>query len=162
MEYIKVAFVMSRFDSAAAAANPVTYPATNLLYSSSYIYTPVTTFNSPVVLVQGTTSNLYYYHLPDTRYAIYGISRFSIPRNTNTSCSTILINSTLNNIDSYTITTPNVNPSNFFFQADIFTKSLSSLCNSDPTNSPLSYQVLTSSQKSFVTVPTQSLQQFVL
>ena len=162
MEYIKVAFVLSRFDSAAAAANPVTYPATNLLYSSSYIYTPVTTFNSPVVLVKGTASNLYYYRLPDTRYAIYGISRFSIPKNTNTSCSTILINSTLNNIDSYTITTPNINPSNFFFQADIFTKSLSSLCNSDPINSPLSTQIFTSSQKTFVTVPTQSLQQFIL
>ena len=162
MEYIKVAFVLSRFDSKAAADG--TYPATNLLYSSSYIYTPVTTFNSPVVLVKGTVPapNQYYYRLPDTRYAIYGISRFSIPKNTNTSCSTILINSTLNNIDSYTITTPNINPSNFFFQADIFTKSISSLCNNDPINSPLSTQIFTSSQKTFVTVPTQSLQQFIL
>lgn len=51
LEYIKVAFVLSRFDSSLAA--PVALPAAatypmgsaNMQYSSSYIYTPVSTFN---------------------------------------------------------------------------------------------------------------------
>lgn len=159
-----MAYVLSRFDAGNVGTATTPYPYTNLLYSSSYLYTTVTTFNTPIVAVNlaSSTYNKYYYHLPDTRYAIYGVTKFSLPKNANTSCSTILINATLNNIDSYTITTPNINPSEFVFQADIFTKTLTTLCNTDPINSPLSAPIYTVGQKTFFTVPTMSIQQFVL
>ena len=88
-----------------------------MIYSSSYIFTPVTTFNTPVAVTRGTgvAYNQNYYHLPDTRYAIYGITQFFIPKASNTTCSTISVNATLNSIDAFTITTPNTNPTNFFF-----------------------------------------------
>jgi hypothetical protein len=130
--------VISRLET--AAINAGTYPAgSNLLYSSSYVYTPVTTFNTPVPIDQGssgspTSFNQFYYQLPDARYAIYGITWFILPKNTNTSCSTILINGTLNGGNTLTITTPNSNPTAFFV-ADIFTVNLGALCNSNPTTS---------------------------
>jgi hypothetical protein len=160
LEYIKVAFVLSRFDS--AIVNPAgTYPSgSRLLYTASYIYTPVTTFNSGVAAQRGATFNQRYYQLPDARYAIYGITQFDLPKNTNTVCSTILINATLNSVDTFTITTPNSNPTSFFFVADIFTVNLDNLCN--PGNvASFQSQMSTVGQKSFFTVPTQSLQQYI-
>ena len=116
MEFIKIAFVLSRLDNGATGG---AYPTgSTLQYSSSYIFTPVTTFNTPVAVSRGTTAaafNKNYYHLPDTRYAIYGITQFFLPKSGNNTCSTISINSTLNSIDAFTVTTPNTNPTNFFF-----------------------------------------------
>ena len=164
VEYIKIAFVITRVASTAATGK-VLPSGSGLLYSSSQIYTPVTTFNTPVALKQGTTAltdpNLYYYHLPDARYAIYGIHSFDLPKGSNISCSTILVNATLNNIDSYTVTTPNTSPSDFMFAADIFTVNIDKLCNPDSTN-PTSSVFTTVGAKNFFTVPTMSLQQFIL
>jgi hypothetical protein len=158
-----VAFVISRLDSALIPAQ--TYPSgSTLLYSSSYVYTNVTTFNSAFPIDQGVTGtsafNQLYYHLPDARYTIYGITWFILPKNSNTSCSTILLNGTLNSGDTLTVTTPNSNPIAFFV-ADIFTVNLDVLCNPNPTTSPLSAQILAVGQLSFFTVPTQSLQQYI-
>lgn len=162
LEYIKVAFVISRFDIAVP-----TYPMGNSLlqYSSSYIYTPVTVFNTAVPVQRGITPtffpNRYYYQLPDARYAIYGVTAFDLPQNVNTSCSTILINATLDNVNTYTLTTPNSNPTNVFFVADIFTVNVDNLCS--PTDgTPFSVQKETVGQKSFFTVPTMSLQQYII
>ncbi len=159
-----MAFVISRVASIPSTGK-VLPSGSGLLYSSSQIYTPVTTFNTPVVLKQGTgvnDYNRYYYHLPDTRYAIYGIHSFDLPKGSNISCATILINSTLNNIDSYTVTTPNTNPTSFMFSADIFTVNIDRLCNPDSTNNPISAVFTTVGAKNFFTVPTMSLQQFIL
>jgi hypothetical protein len=156
--------VISRLESAAILSG--TYPAgSNLLYSSSYIYSNVTTFNTPVPIDHGTLGsptafNQLYYHLPDARYAVYGITWFILPKNTNTSCSTILLNGTLSTGDTLTVTTPNSNPTAFFV-ADIFTVNLNVLCNPNPTTSPLSAQILAVGQLSFFTIPTQSLQQYI-
>jgi hypothetical protein len=87
------------------------------------------------------------------------VTQFELPKNTNTVCSTILINATLNSIDTFTMTTPNSNPTNFFFTADIFTVNLDNLCRTGAT--PLSTLQQTVGQKSFFTVPTQSLQQYI-
>ena len=166
LEYIKVAFVISRFDSALATnppTNPPTYPMGNSLlqYSSSYIYTPVTIFNTAVPVQKGINLNPNYYQLPDARYAIYGVTAFDFPQNVNTSCSTILINATLDNINTYTLTTPNSNPTNVFFVADIFTVNVDNLC--APTDgTPFATQKEVVGQKSFFTVPTMSLQQYII
>jgi cell division protein FtsI/penicillin-binding protein 2 len=54
VEYIKVAFVMSRYD-AYVDATTGTYPSGSLmLYSSSYVFTTVTTFNQAVAITRGT------------------------------------------------------------------------------------------------------------
>jgi hypothetical protein len=163
VEYIKIAFVLSRFDSQPSYAQ--TYPSgSSLLYSSSYVFTTVTTFNTAVPINQGvygtSAYNQFYYHLPDARYAIYGITWFILPKNSKTSCSTILLNGTLNSGDTLTVTTPNSNPTAFFV-ADIFTVNTDYLCNSNP-NSPSSSQVLTIGQLSFFTVPKQRLQQYIV
>ena len=135
--YMKMAFVISRFDNEKIDTG---YPSTispndpsELLYSSSYIFTQVTSFNTAIAAVNKATIgtieyNNYYYHLVDTRYAIYGITSFELPKDNTTSCSTILINATLDNIDTFTVTTPNDNPTNVFFAADIFTKNTDTLC----------------------------------
>lgn len=160
LEYIKVVFVISRFDSGLAAT---TYPRGSVMqYSSSYIYTPVTIFNKAVPVLKGVALNPDYYQLPDTRYAIYGVTSFDLPKNTNTSCSTILINATLDNINTYTMTTPNSNPASFLFVADIFTVNVDRLC--APTDGVTAFftQMETVGQKSFFTVPTMSLQQFII
>jgi hypothetical protein len=156
--------VISRLESFAVTA--LTYPSgSKLVYSSSYVYSNITTFNNPVPIQRGasgsaTAFNQIYYHLPDARYAIYGITWFILPKNTNTSCSTILLNGTLNSGDTLTVTTPNSNPT-AFFAADIFTVNLDVLCNPNPVTSPLSTQILAVGQLSFFTVPTQSLQQYI-
>lgn len=158
--YMKVAFVISVMDTSFIASS---YPSgSNMLYSSSYVFTTVTTFNEAVPIVQGTFAsaeyNQLYFRLPDNRYAIYGITNFELPNTA--SCSTILINATLNNIDSYTVTTPNGSPTNFFFVADIFTVNIDTLCR--PTSGSISSQILTVGKKAFFTVPTQSLHQYIL
>lgn len=158
LEYIKVAFVISRYDIALT-----TYPMGNslLLYSSSYIYTPVTTFNTAVPVQRNVNLNPNYFQLPDARYAIYGVTAFDFPQNVNTSCSTILINATLDNINTYTLTTPNSNPTSVFFVADIFTVNVDNLC--APTDgTPFATQKEVVGQKSFFTVPTMSLQQYII
>ena len=73
-----------------------------------------------------------------------------------------MVNSTLNNIDSYTVTTPNTNPTSFMFSADIFTVNIDKLCNPDSTNNPISAVFTTVGAKNFFTVPTMSLQQFII
>ena len=161
---MKVAFVHSKYDSGV-----LYYPTGSaMLYSSSYVFTNVTVFNSGVAIQQGafgstTEFNQIYYHLPDARYAIYGITSFNLPQNSNTSCSTILIDATLNSIDTYTITTPNINPTDFFFQADIFTVNIDNLCRPTVASGDTLYsQVFTVGKKSYFTVPTQSQQQYIL
>lgn len=152
--------MISRFDSALVSPAS-TYPSGSaLLYSASHIYTPVTSFNSGVAAQRGSTYNQRYYPLPDARYAIYGVTQFDLPKNTNTSCSTIHINATLNSVDTFTITTPNSNPTSFFFVADIFTVNLDNLCNSGNSAS-FQTQMTIVGQKSFFTIPTQSLQQYI-
>ncbi len=172
IEYIKIAFVLSRFDSGKSdfpgvPAASITYPVGSaLLYSSSYVFASVSTFNSAVALKKGATGtatafNQHYYHLPDARYAIYGITEFVFPKTNTTSCTTMVINATLDNIDTYTITTPNSSPTSFFFVADIFTVNIDVLCR--PTDgSQFETQMLVVGQKSFFTVPTQSLQQYIV
>lgn len=156
---MKVAFVYSVVDSALFAT---TYPSgsLNMIYSSSYVFTPVTVFNAavPIINLQPSNYNPNYYRLTDTRYAIYGVTSFTLPKTA--ACSTILVNATLNNIDSYTMTTPNGNPSNFFFVADIFTVNIDQLCK--PTTGQISSQILTVAKASYFTVPTQSLHQYIL
>lgn len=121
--FIKVAFVHSRFDwQLTNAGGGNVYPTdSTMIYSSSYVFTSVSTFNSPVAIIQGSFNNLYY-HLPDTRYAIYGITNFNLPQGSG--CTTIKLNVTLDSIDAYTVTTPNANPAEIFFTADIFTKNI--------------------------------------
>lgn len=101
--------------------------------------------------------------LPDARYAIYGLKGFTFPKSTtnNTCTTTISIDSTLNSINSYTVNTPNANPTNIFFSADIFTVNVGTLCT--PTTIDVSPFIFLNSlgKKSFFTVPTQSQQQFI-
>ena len=164
LTYIKVAFVYSRLDYfLTIAGGGSTYPAgSNMLYSSSYVFTNVTTFNTAVAITRATTTtefNRFYYHLPDTRYAIYGITNFDIPQGAG--CTTIKVNATLDSIDAFTVTTPNANPANMFFVADIFTKNIDQLCQPG-NNALLASQIFTVGKKSFFTIPTQSLEQFIL
>ena len=166
--FIKVAFVHSRLDfhlTAAGAAPTATYPSGSvMLYSSSYVFTSVSEFNVPVAINRGTWAsatefNQLYYHLPDTRYAIYGITNFDIPQGSG--CATIKVNATLDSIDAFTITTPNANPANVFFVADIFTRNIDQLCQPG-NNALLASQIFTVGKKSFFTIPTQSLEQFII
>ena len=164
--FIKVAFVHSRFDYYLTENGAVTtpsYPAGSvMLYSSSYVFTTVSTFNAAVAINRGTTAadfNRRYYHLPDTRYAIYGLANFDIPQGNG--CSTILVNVTLDSIDAFTVTIPNPNPENVLFVADIFTKNIDQLC--QPGNNVLlASQIWTVGKKSFFTIPTQSQEQYIL
>ena len=123
----------------------------------------MTTFNTPVPLVRGTAAtdfNQLYYRLPDARYAIYGITSFYLPKSATTVCSTILINSTLNSINSFTVTTPNTTPQDVLFVADIFTVNTDNLCN--PGDTPFQTLKETVGQKSFFTIPTLSNQQYIV
>jgi len=142
-----------------------------LSYSSSYVFTRVSSFNTAVPITQGLNSrntgaginfNQHYMRLPDARYAIYGLTGFSFPRNRNSTCaSTLWVNSTLNNINTYTISTPNPNPSEFWFSADIFTVNVFTLCTPSDGTSPFTF-INTIGQKNYFTVPTQSVQQYIL
>ena len=183
LQYIKIGVVYSIFDEffkpAETAISPNIYnigtgkPISALSYSSSYVFEKVKVFNTlnPITqgnnaLSTGTTStwNQKYMRLPDARYAIYGLKGFTFPRTmTNNTCtSTISISSTLNSINSYTVNTPNANPTNIFFQADIFTVNLGTLCTpSTPNIAPFTF-INTLGKKSYFTVPTQSLQQYIL
>lgn len=189
LQYIKVAFVYSVMDTAFVPAFTALYPTlyiqplppnpvSALSYSSSYVFAKVSRFNTSVPIQRGdptiTTDalaaaantninyNQHYMRLPDTRYAIYGLSGFSFPKNRNTSCSsTIWVNSTLDNINTYTVNTPNSNPTDFFFTADIFTVNVFTLCTpSDATVNPFSF-ITTIGQKNYFTVPTQSINQYI-
>jgi hypothetical protein len=160
LTYIKVAFVLSRFDFGLTAT---TYPVGSaMLFSASHVFTRVSTFNSAVAIQHGAIAsaafNQLYYRLPDTRYAIYGITSFELP--SSGTCSTLQVNATLNSIDTFTITTPNSSPAQFFFAADIFTVNVDQLCRT--SGIPFSTQVNTVGKKSYFTVPTQSLQQYIL
>lgn len=57
LEYLKVAFVISRMASTADSPTKQLPSGSALLYSSSHIYTAVTTFNTPVAVIQGTASS---------------------------------------------------------------------------------------------------------
>lgn len=179
LQYIKLAFVYSVMDilykpgQAKTTHYPTVYQedAVNSLssilsYSSSYVFTKVSTFNAAVPIIQGLTAtttqyNQYYMTLPDARYAIYGLSGFSFPKNKNSQCSsTIWVNATLNNINTYTISTPNPNPTDFWFSADIFVKNIFEICTPSDGTSPFSF-LTNIGKKSFFTVPTQSIQQFI-
>ena len=139
--------------------------ASALSYSSSYIFTKVASFNTAVPIVQGDTTmttgptityNQHYMRLPDTRYAIYGLTGFSFPKNNVSVCSsTLWVNATLDNINTFTITTPNDHPVNFWFSADIFVKNVFELCTPSDGTSPFSF-LTNIGKKSFFTVPTQS------
>ena len=171
--FIKVAFVHSRFDyqfTARSGSATTTYPSGSaMLYSSSYVFTNVSTFNSPVAITRPADTaaglalvdnwNRRYYHLPDARYAIYGLTNFDIPQGSG--CTTLKVNATLNNIDSYTIETPNANPTNMFFVADIFTKNVDQLCQPG-NNALLASQINTLTSSTFKTIPTESVKQFII
>ena len=171
--FIKVAFIHSRFDyqfTFRSGSATATYPSGSaMLYSSSYVFTNVSTFNSPVAITRpaDTTAgialtnnwNRRYYHLPDTRYAIYGLTNFDIPQGSG--CTTLKVNATLNSIDAYTIETPNANPTNMFFVADIFTKNVDQLCQPG-NNALLASQILTLTSSTFKTIPTESVKQFII
>ena len=137
-----------------------------LSYSSSYVFTKVSSFNTAVPITQGLNSNKKAYNqrymrLPDARYAIYGLTGFSFPKNKNSTCSsTIWVNSTLNNVNTYTISTPNSNPTDFWFSADIFTVNVFTLCTPSDGTSPFTF-ITTIGQKNYFTVPTQSIQQYI-
>jgi hypothetical protein len=179
LQYIKLAFVYSVMDAfykptqADTTLYPTVYqedvatPATSTLsYSSSYVFTKVSTFNAAVPIIQGKTAtttqyNQWYMTLPDARYAIYGLSGFSFPKNKNAQCtSTIWVNATLNNINTYTVSTPNPNPTEFWFSADIFVKNIFEICTPSDDTSPFSF-LTNIGKKSFFTVPTQSIQQYI-
>ena len=171
--FIKVAFVHSRFDyrfTFRSGSATTTYPSGSaMLYSSSYVFTNVSTFNSPVAINRPADTaagialidnwNRRYYHLPDARYAIYGLTNFDIPQGSG--CTTLKVNATLNNIDSYTIETPNANPTNMFFVADIFTKNIDQLCQPG-NNALLASQINTLTSSTFKTIPTESVKQFII
>lgn len=184
LQYIKVGIVYSIFDEFFKPTQDATTLFPNiynigtgktisaLSYSSSYVLEKVKLFNTLNPITQGditkttgttTTWNQHYMRLPDARYAIYGLKGFTFPRNNanNTCTSTISINSTLNSINSYTVNTPNANPTNIFFSADIFTVNVGTLCT--PTTINISPFIFLNSigKKSFFTVPTQSLQQYI-
>ena len=183
LQYLKVAFVYSVMDTffkpdQASSAYPAVYekktvtPFTSALsYSSSYVFTKVSSFNTAVPITQGLNSkstgaginyNQHYMRLPDARYAIYGLTGFSFPKNRNSTCtSTLWVNSTLNNINTYTISTPNPNPTEFWFSADIFTVNVFTLCAPSDGTSPFTF-ITTIGQKNYFTVPTQSVQQYIL
>lgn len=166
LEYIKIGFVYSRFDDALVAT---TYPyGSTLLYTSSYIFEKVVKFNTTVPIKRGalgsiTDYNQHYYRLPDTRYAIYGLTAFSLPKSTTTVCgSQIWVNATLTSINTYNMFTPNLSPTNFYFSADIFTLNLDVLCASTDPSIPTFSDILTVGKKNFFTVPTQSLEQYIV
>lgn len=183
LQYIKLAFVYSVFDAfykpaqTATELTPTIYNTgfgatiSNLPYSSSYVFTRVTSFNTANPIQQGDTTkitgatltyNQNYMRLPDARYAIYGLTGFSFPKNSNSTCtSTLWINSTLNSINTYTVNTPNPNPTAIYFSADIFTSNVGTLCT--PTTagtSPYTF-INTVGKKNYFTVPTQSIQQYI-
>ncbi len=184
LQYIKLAFVYSIMDAfykpaqGGATRYPTVYNenpeapfSSALSYSSSYVFTKVSTFNAAVPIIQGDTTkttladgityNQWYMTLPDARYAIYGLSGFSIPKNKNSVCtSTLWVNATLNNINTYTVSTPNANPANFWFSADIFAKNVFEICTPADGTSPFSF-LTNIGKKSFFTVPTQSIKQFI-
>jgi hypothetical protein len=177
LQYIKVAFVYSVFD-AYYVPNQSTfqntpsnyYPGSVLSYSSSYVFDKVAHFNTATPIKQGNPSqtvaptityNQHYMRLPDARYAIYGLTSFSFPQNANSSCTTsISVSTILNSINTYTINTPNPNPTNFYFSADIFTVNVDNLCIPSDGSSPFAF-VSTIGNKNYFTVPTQSIQQFI-
>ena len=163
MTYIKIAFVISRFDSGRVNAANDPYPAgSNMIYSSSYVFAKVETFNSAVALVKGAAAGTYnqnYYHLPDARYAIYGLVQFNIPKGATNPCSTILLNATLNSIDTYTVTSPNTNLVDVYFKAQIFTKNVGQLCQPG-NNALLANPVFTVVHKTQTLVPDRHDQQY--
>jgi hypothetical protein len=181
LQYLKVAFVYSVMDTYFKPAQTSNYPSvyekktltpfiSALSYSSSYVFTKVSAFNTAVPITQGLTAkktgagltyNQHYMRLPDARYAIYGLTGFSFPRNKNTSCSSnIGVSAVLNNINTYTITTSNSNPSDFWFSADIFTVNVLTLCTPADGTSPFTF-ITTIGQKNYFTVPTQSIEQYI-
>lgn len=169
LEYIKIGFVYSRFDDAISDPITGTYPyGSSLLYTSSYIFDKVVKFNTTIPVKKGLLGsaseyNQHYYRLPDTRYAIYGLTAFSLPKSTTTVCgSQIWVNATLTSINTYNMFTPNLSPTNFYFSADIFTLNLDVLCASLDPNVPTFSDVLIVGKKNYFTVPTQSLEQYIV
>ncbi len=101
--------------------------------------------------------------LPDNRYSIFGLTGFNLPKNSKSNCSsTIWINATLDSINTYTVSTPNANPSDFFVSGDIFTVNVDKNCPPpDGVDDRFSF-LTTIGQKDYFTVPTQSQEQFIL
>ena len=167
IKYLKVAFVLSRLDEFfISGTGPLpsreyteftTAPErSTLLYSSSYIYEAVTTFNESVALKQGASPsefNQNYYKLPDKRYSFYGLSSFELPTSTVYSCTTIEITVTLDSFDTYTVFTPNLGRNHFLISGDIFTKNMWDLCApSDPTDDRFE-NLVTFGKKSETVIP---------
>lgn len=179
LEYVKIAFVLSRYDKLYTGAYVPTgttewtgnYHVVNgystHLFSASYIYEKVGTFNQTVNIQQtaaATTGNHFYYKLPDARYSIFGLTSFELPTSATYGCgSSIWINATLNNINSYTVNTPNTGPLNVIVSGDIFTRNIYELCTPDDLPLSLPYNwANTFGKKSYFTVPTQSEEQYII
>ena len=119
---------------------------------------PVTTFNTSVpvthtVSTSSSNANKNFYRLPDHRYAIYGLTSFTLPKSATTSCTTLYVNATLNTADSIIVNTFTTNPQDFYFAADIFTKRVDQICSSNvPTT------ISTFNSKIYLTTPTTSAQ----
>ncbi len=181
-------FVFSIFDSAFKPAQgdetlypsvylreldpPRVTPGSYLSYSSSYIFEKVSKFNTKVPIKQGDENfvnfpdiswNQLYMRLPDNRYSIFGLTGFNLPKNSKSKCtSTIWISATLDSINTYTVNTPNANPSDFFVSGDIFTVNIDKMCPPpDGVDDRFSF-LTTIGQKDYFTVPTQSQEQFIL
>lgn len=188
LEYIKMGFVFSIFDSAFKPVQgpttlypsvylrdlpvPRTTPGSYLSYSSSYIFEKVSKFNTSVPIKQGDDTkvnfpdinwNQHYMRLPDNRYSIFGLTGFNLPKNSKSNCTaTIWINATLDSINTYTVNTPNANPADFFVSGDIFTVNVDKIC-PPPEGVDDRFSFLTTiGQKDYFTVPTQSQEQFIL
>ena len=74
--FIQVSFLTVRMDFYSD-----NYPLNSqLLYSSSHIFTDVSQFNTAVPLSQTTTYNSHYFELPDVTYYLYGLSSFSFKK----------------------------------------------------------------------------------
>lgn len=143
-----------------------TYPlGSQLSYTSSAIFTAVSTFNKAVPLIQGATGNnsaynWHYFRIPSIQYSIYGLSSFAIPA-TGT-CASISINSSLTSPSAYIVSTSNTNPNTVFFSADIFAQNIKTLCQSNDSTIPTFVDQGTVGMISLFTVPTQSNQQYIV
>lgn len=84
-----------------------------------------------------------------------------MPKDAQSTCTgNINIDSKLNSINSYTITTTNANPQNFVFSADIYTVNHFLLC--APATGDRSVFKTEVGKKSYFTVPTLSNEQYIL
>lgn len=119
--WVQVSFLFVRMDAYARD-----YPLNSQLqYSSSHIFTPVTRFNSPLQLSKTSQFNQNYYRLPDNTHSFYGLSGFNL--NTLSSNNLVSVFVSLER-DYISVNTAGSGLSSVIVSGDIFIKNVDKLC----------------------------------